>query len=517
MNNANRVIVNSIILNIRIIVTTLISLVSVPLVMHTLGSSDYGLYSLIGGVIGLLAFLKSSMTVSTQRFISVAMGENDLIRINTIYNNSIILHYIIGIGLVIILEIVYPFLFSGFLNVEADRIWAAKIIYQFLVATIFLDITSVPFIGVINAKENMLVFSVVGIIESLMKLILAFSLPYFSGDLLVIYGVGIFVIAFLIRLVYYLYVKYHYCEYHVSIRCYADRRILSMMTGFTGWNTFGALALVGRNQGIAIVINLFFNTVVNAAYGIANQINGVMGHVSHTFQKSINPQLMKSFGMDDQNRLIRLSYKSSKFSVLIFAMFSVPLIIEMEYILKLWLGIPPQYTIRFSQLVLILSLLNQFSMGLMSSIQATGHIRTYQITVSILILLNIPITYILFSLGVPPYGCVISFILIEFVSFVYRIFMAKKIVGISPKSFVDSVLRPVVLCVLVATCASFLIHMLLQESFLRVALVFIIYIILFSVCVWKLSMDSRERIIFQEFTKKITNIYPKKFNYVRKG
>ena len=517
MNNANRVIVNSIILNIRIIVTTLISLISVPLVMHALGNSDYGLYSLIGGVIGLLAFLKSSMTVSTQRFISVAIGENNLIRINKIYNNSIILHYIIGIGLVLFLEFVYPFLFSGFLNVETDRVWAAKIIYHFLVATIFFDITSVPYIGVINAKENMLVFSVVGIIESVMKLLLAFSLTLFSGDLLVIYGVGMFIIAFLIRLMYYLYIKYYYCEFHVSLRSYADKNQLLMMTGFTSWNTFGALALVGRNQGIAIVINLFFNTVVNAAYGIANQINGVMGHVSYTFQKSINPQLMKSYGMKDPNRLIRLSYKSSKFSVLIFALFSVPLIIEMDYILKLWLDMPPQYTIRFSQLVLILSLLNEFSMGLMSSIQATGRIRSYQITISILILLNVPITYILFRLGAPPYSCVISFILIEFASFVYRIYMAKKIAGISPKFFVDNVIRPVALCIFIATCSSFLIHTLFQESLLRVGLVFAIYILFFSLCVWKLALDSGEKNIFQDFMSIIINKYSKIFNYVRKN
>ncbi len=504
MNNANRVIANSIILNIRIVITTLISLISVPIVMHALGNSDYGLYSLIGGVIALLAFLNSSMTVSTQRFLSVAIGENNLININKIYNNSLILHYIIAFCLLVVFELAYPFLFSGFLNIEIDRINAAKIIYQFLVITLFFDITSVPFIGVINAKENMLMFSIVGIIESILKLILALSLSYFYIDRLVVYGIGMLIIAFITRSFYYFYVRIFYQEYTVSLKKFADKKTLVEMTGFTGWNTFGALALMGRNQGIAIIINLFFNTIVNAAYGIANQVNGVMGNVSYTFQKSINPQLMKSFGMHDQNRLIRLSYKSSKFSVLIFAFFSIPLIIEMDSILTLWLQTPPLYTVRFSQLVLLLSLLNQYSMGLMSSIQATGNISTYQITVSILILLNLPITYMLFTIGFPPYGCVVSFIVIELISFMYRIYMAKRIVGISPKIFVYHVLRPSGLCIIFASSMALFFHFLfITPSFVKVLCVFAVYIVVFSLCVWRVAMDSKEKCIFGDFARKI--------------
>lgn len=503
MDNANRVIRNSIFLYLRIFITTLISIGTVPIIMHALGNRDYGLYGLIGGAIGLLSFLKSSMTVSTQRFLSVAVGENNLISINKIYNNSLIIHYIIGIGLVLVLEAIYPFLFNGVLNIEPTRLGPAKLIYHFLVITVFLDITSIPYIGVINAKENMLIFSIAGVLEALLKLLLAISLAFFLMDKLVVYGLGMLMITFLIRCFYFIYVKFAYKELEMNLLAYIDKTTLIKMMGFTGWNTMGALALVGRNQGMAVVINQFFNLIENAAYDVANRINGVMGDVSQTFQKSVNPQLMKSYGMNDQKRLIKLSYISSKFSILSFSFFSIPLIIEMEYILKIWLKTPPQNTVIMSQLILILSLLYQYSMGLMSSIQATGNIRNYQITVSLLILLNVPTTYFLFKIGLPSYSCGFSFIFIELVSFVYRILTAKKIVGISIKDFTKDVLLPTVLCIIFATSCALWFHFAIPESLFRLFSVIILYIVIFGTCLWTIGLKKNEKDIFLNFAKNL--------------
>ena len=503
MNNANRVITNSIYLYLRILITTFISIGSVPIVMHALGNSDYGLYSLIGGTIGLLSFLQSSMTVSTQRFLSVAVGENNLTSLNKTYNNSLIIHYMIGLCLMLILEAVFPFLFNGFLNIEPDRLESAKLIYHFLVITIFLDITSVPYIGVINAKENMLVFSIAGILEALLKLFLAVSLAFFLIDKLVVYGIGMLIITFLIRCFYFIYVKLAYKDLKMDLPQYADKSTLIKMMGFTGWNTGGALALVGRNQGMALMINIFFNTIENAAYGIANQINGVMGYISLTFQKSINPQLMKSYGMNDQKRLIRLSHISSKFSTILFATFSVPLIIEMEYILKIWLKTPAPNTVIMSQLILIFSLIYQYSMGLMSSIQATGNIRNYQLTVSVLILLNIPITYFLFKMGLPAYSFGFSFIFIEIVSFVYRIFTARTIVGISIKAFIKEVLSPTGLCIVCATSLVLFLHFTIQESIFRLISVTLLYMTVLGISLWMFGLKENEKDILLNFAKKI--------------
>lgn len=503
MNNTNRVITNSIFLYLRIIITTLISLSTVPIVMHALGNRDYGLYMLIGGTITLLSFLKSSMTVSTQRFLSVAVGKNSLTQINKIYNNSIIIHYIFGICVALVLEAAYPFLFNGFLKIDLDRLDSAKLIYHFLVISVFFDITSVPYIGVINAKENMLIFSLAGILEGLLKLLLAISLTSFFIDKLIVYGAGLLIITFIIRCFYFIYVKIAYKELNMDLHKYMDKSTLLQIIGFTGWNTMGALALVGRNEGIAVILNRFFDLIENAAYGVANQINGVMGYVSQTFQKSTNPQLMKSYGMNDLKRLVRLSYISSKFSTLLFAFFSIPLIIEMEYILKIWLKTPAPSTVIMSQLILILSLIYQFSMGLMSAIQATGNIRNYQITISLLILLNVPITYLLFKIGLPAYSCGYCFISIELISLTYRIFMAKKIAGISLKDFVKDVLLPTLLCIICTTSFALWIHFAIDESLFRLISVIFLSMIVFSVCLWTFGLKGSEKDILLNFVKNI--------------
>ena len=233
--------------------------------------------------------------------------------------------------------------------------------------------------------------------------------------------------------------------------------------------------MIGRNQGVAIVINLFFGTIVNAAYGVANQINGVLNYFSTTFQRAINPQLMQSEGMKNRERLIDMSYTSSKFSLLVLALFAVPLIVEMPYVLKIWLHDVPDFTIEFSRLILLLSIIFQLSMGLMSAIQAVGEIKTYFISISCLVLLNIPISYFFFSVGLPAYWSVISFIVIELISFCVRIYFAKKLVGISPRKFMDEVLLKSIYCISSALVLPIVFHILLPESFIRLLLVCLMY------------------------------------------
>lgn len=385
---------NTVVLYVKIVVNMLLSLISVPLIMHALGVSDYGLYNLIAGVIGMLSFLNASMTVSTQRYLSVTIGERNQEKSNRIYNNALLLHLLLGLICVVIFEACAPFLFDGFLNIDSNKLGTAKIIYQFLVVTTFATIITVPYVAVMNAKEDMLAFSIIGIIDALLKLCLAIYLSYCPFDKLIFYGIGMAAISIFSMLFNRGVVHFKYKEYKRDFRTYYDKVTFREMFGFMGWNTFGSVAVIGRNQGVAIILNRFCGTVLNAAYGVANQINGVLGYFSNTFNKSINPQLMQSEGMKDRDRLIRISFVSSKFSVLVLALFIWPLIIEMPYVLFKWLKEVPEYTSILSCSILIFSLVYQYSMGLMSAIQATGKIRNYQITMGVLILLNIPLSYI---------------------------------------------------------------------------------------------------------------------------
>lgn len=503
MKVAEKVVFNTVILYTRVILTMLISLVSVPLVLKALGASDYGIYSLVAGVIAMLTFLNASMNVATQRYLSVAMGAKDTLRLNIVFNVSLLLHLLIGVIVVALFEICGFFIFDGFLNIDENRISAAKIVYQTLIVSTFFSIISVPYGAVINAKEDMLIFSINHIIKEVLKLLLAVYLSYSSTDRLVVYGVGLSAISIIYVLISRYVVRVKYKEFSFKPRLFYRKDVFRDMFGFAGWNTFGALATIGRNQGIAVVFNLFYGTIINAAYGVANQVNGVLTAMTTTISQSINPQLMQSKGMGKEERLVRISMISSKYSFTLYSLFAVPLIIEMSKVLKLWLGNPPEYTLIMSQLVIILAMIHIFSNGLMSSIQASGKIAAYQVSVSVLTLLNIPICYFLLKMGCSPYSCLVCFIIIEGLSLVLRLFFAQKLAAVNIMMFVKKVIFPTICAIVVSAVAPVILHLSLQESFLRIVIVTIAYLVVYVPMVWFVVIEDSERPTLLGIIKKL--------------
>lgn len=442
MNGINRIILNTIILYLKILVCMFVSLYTVPLVLHSLGTADYGLYNLIAGVIVMLSFLNAAMAVSTQRYLSVTIGTGDSCRLNTIYNVSIVLHILIGLLIVCVFELCTLFLFDGFLNILPDRVSAAKTIYQFLVISTFFTILAVPFDAAINAHEHMLAFAIISIIEAILKLSLAFSLSHIDGDKLIFYGLGMATISLLgvVMKVHYTYSKYHHLK--INIRSYFDKTIFKEMSSFSGWSTLGSFAMIGRNQGAAVVLNIFLGTTVNAAYGIANQINGVLISFSTTLQKSINPQLMQSEGMKNRERMIKIAFASSKYSVLILSFLAIPLLIELPYVLALWLNTIPDYTNSFLKLILILSIIQQYSAGLQAAIYSNGKIKKYTIIITLLLLFNIPASYFLLKHGFCANYIFVSFIGLEIIALCFRIILSHKMVNISISSYLKKIIIP---------------------------------------------------------------------------
>lgn len=503
MQASTRVVFNTVILYLKVVLSLTIALVSVPLVLKALGASDYGLYNLVAGIVTMLAFLNNAMTVSSQRYMSVAMGENNEDKINIIFNTSFLLHLILGIFVVIVFEIIGIFAIDR-LNIPSDRIWCAKVIYQFLILSTFLKIIAVPFDALINAKEDMVPLSIIELIDSVLMLIIAFTVPYVYGDKLIFYGLGILIIAIVTLILKFSWCSRAYSEYKIRLKSHKGKFHLKSMLGFTGWNLFGGLAMIGRNQGVAVIINLFLGTVANAAYGVANQINGALSHFSSTFQKAINPQLMKSEGMNDRNRLLRISLISSKFSVLAIAFFAVPLIIEMEGVLHIWLkdNIPP-YTLRLAQLILILSIAYQYSTGIMSAIQASGRIRNYQIIVGSILLLNIPLAFCILILGYPIHYILVGFIILEIISLGIRLIMAGKLIGMRHNDFFRIVFLPTFLNILIPTVACLVPYFLMTQSFIRIIVVGMVYCSIFLIMMFKLALNESQRNQITAHIKKI--------------
>ena len=493
MKASTKVVFNTVVLYLKIIVSLSIAMISIPLVLKALGASDYGLYNLIAGIVTMLAFLNNSMTVSSQRYMSVAMGEGDRTKINRIYNSSFVLHAALALLIVFVLEILgIPSI--GKLNIEPQRVWCAHLIFQFLVLSFASKVIAVPFDALMNAQEDMLAFSVIELIDSIIMLTIAFVLQYIPFDKLAFYGVAVSFIAVFTLLMKYGWCRHSYKNFYLKRKLMGDKKLTKEMLGFTGWNLLGGLAMMGRNQGVAVIFNIFLGTLANAAYGVANQINSALSQFSSTFQRAINPQLMKSEGMGNRHRLQRISYISSKFSVLALCLFAIPLIMLMDDVLSIWLGgNTPPFTTELAICILILSIAYQFSTGLMSAIQATGKIKNYQIVISCIILINIPLSYVILKIGCPIYYVTIGFILMEILSLVIRLFMAQNIAGLKARLFFEQVILPCTKIVVIATIVSIIPFVLVSSGWPRIILVSVSYGIMYLLMMWCFALDQSQK------------------------
>lgn len=502
MDTKKRVVLNSIVLYVKIIVSMAITLISVPMLLKAMGASDFGLYNLIAGVVGMLNFLNNSLTVSSQRYMSVAMGSGDYSRINLVYNTSFFLHLLLGIAIVLLLEI--GVFFIDRLNIEPDRVWCAEIIYQFLIGTMFLRIASVPYDAIINAHEDMIAFALIELLDSLLLLIVAISIKFILYDKLIYYGFSVLMVALINIVLKGVWCRQKYGQFRIHLIENRNNFLTKEMSGFAGWNMFGGLAVVGRNQGVAVIINLFLGTIANAAYGIANQINGALSSFSGTFQRAINPQLMKSEGMNDRSRLLRISNITAKYSVLALGFFAIPLIIVMPEVLQIWLKNDiPANTMELSRCILIMTIIYQYSQGIMSAIQAAGDIKRYQLTMGLVILLNLPLSYIVLSIGLPVYYVAVGFVVLECASLVARLIIAEDLIQMSKKVFLLSVVKPSVLILSVSLLFGLAARCCCTSVWSSVIITSISTSLAFLIMVWNYDLSSDQRkAILEEIWKR---------------
>ena len=391
MQAANRIVVNTVILYCKLIITIVVNLFATRLILGAMGVDDFGIVNLVSGIVAMLSFIQNSMTISTQRYLSVNMGIKDEKEQSVIFNTSVILHLILGCFIVLILELCAPFIFDSAIQIPADRIPASKILYQCTIISTFIVIIMVPYDATLNAHENMLVFSLASITESLIRLTGAILLLYYTHDKLIFYGI---LHTYPDSLV-----KPKICRYS----------LMKEMFFFAFWNFFGSFAVTARTQGIAIVLNIFHGVAINSAYGVATQVSGQLSSFTSTISKAMSPQIMQNKGAGHISSMVSLALKQSKFSFALLLIVAIPLFLEMPYILKVWLNDVPEFSVQFCRLILMVALIQQLSSGMQLAIQANGKISLYQITISIALLLNIPVAWILLKyVEVEPYMVLIS-------------------------------------------------------------------------------------------------------------
>ncbi|MEI6047784.1 MAG: hypothetical protein WCS03_02710 [Bacteroidota bacterium] len=471
MQSAKKVFKNTIFLYGKMVITICISLYSTRLILNALGVIDYGIFTLVGGVIAMLSFINGSMIIATQRFLSISIGAKDNIKLKSVFKSSVILHLIIGLSIVTLLEIGGIFLFNGGLNIPADRVSTAKIIFHFMVVSTFFTINAVPYDASINSHENMLFDALSGIFESVLKLGIAILLIYTEVDKLILYGLLTASLTIIIRFIksFYCYRKYEECR--IRNMSNIDVGLLKEMVSFAGWSVFGLFCSVLKSQGLAILLNLFYGIVVNAAYGIANTVNSNIKAFSSNMIRAIMPQITKSEGSGDRERMLKLSVLASKMSFFLLAFFAVPIIIEMPFILKIWLKTIPENAIIFCRLILVLSLMYQITIGTMTSVTSVGNIRAFQLAVGAFEIFNLPLAYILIKIGLPAYSVFAGLIFMEFFAGYIRLWFANKIAGLNIKDFLIKTWLYSILSALIAATFALLLRYSLQEGFARAILV----------------------------------------------
>lgn len=411
MQAANRVVVNTVIQYTRLVVSALIGLVSVRLILGALGEDDYGLYDVVAGVIGLLGFVSSSLGMTSTRFLSISLGKNDDEGTRKAFNSCFWTHVLMAAGLVLVLEIVSLFVFDGYLKIAPDRIPTAKWIYQCMLVSLFLSITVTPFVSMQISHENFIYVSLVYILDALCKLGIAIIITQYNQDKLLLYGILMMLITLLNVLCFVVYSLICYRK-QISIKIIPMKELKSV-SGFAGWTMLDSLGATLSRQGYSVLLNRFFGTSVNAVFALARQVETPVYVISSSIIESMKPQIMKSYGMGDAKKMMRLSLTAGKFGFAMMSLLTVPLLIMMPEVLDLWLVEYPEGTVLFSRLLLIACMANQLTMGLFYANQAIGDIKWFSIVVSTLRMLSLPISWIFLKLGYPAYVAIVVFVVCE--------------------------------------------------------------------------------------------------------
>lgn len=484
---------NTGILYVKMFLTVFISLYVTRLVLNALGSEDFGVFNVVGGIIGMLSFLNGAMTTSTQRFMSHSAGKNDLTLQKQIFNNSIILHFIIGIAAVILFEVAGPLFFKYLLKLPESSVHAAKMIYQFMIVSTFFTIISVPYDAVINARENMLLYAILGIIETLLKLVIAVAVVYTASDKLILYGLLMASLSVVMLIVRQIYCHRKYPECHFNPKEYYHRGSIREQGGFASWSLLGSATSMISWYGVGVLLNNFFGTIVNAAQGVAGQINGQISAFANTMSKALNPQLMKSEGACDRERMHRLAFLGSKAALILFSVFAIPLFIEATYIMKIWLKNVPEYAIIFLKLVLIRTAIEQTGYSFFSCIQAVGKIKKYQIATSIVFTITLPLSYMLFRLGCPPYAIYIVLILSAIAINTIIIYMANRYAEISLTDYLKNIVARMSATILIVAICGSLPLLFMNEGIIRLILVCVICSASYLFALYFVSLSEYEK------------------------
>ena len=492
--NNKRIAKNTLLLYVRMLFMMAISLFTSRVILGTLGVEDYGIQNVVGGIVAMFGFLNGSMSSATQRYITFALGKGDKDRLQTVFCTALQIHALIAVIIVLLGETVGLWFLYNKMQLPADRMDAAFWVLQCSIVSTVVMIVSVPYNACIIAHEKMSAFAYISVLEAVLKLVIVYLLLVFPYDKLIVLAILSLIVQLFIRFCYSIYCHRHFDE--TKYKHVWDKSLFKEMNSFAVWSLWGNLSVVLYTQGLNMILNVFFGPVVNAARAIAVQVQTTVQQFVGNFQMALNPQITKNYASGNLEQMHSLMFRSACFSFLLLFFISLPVLLETEFVLTLWLKTVPDNAVVFSQIMICISLVFTTANPCMIANQATGKVKVYQMVVGGILLTILPISYIVLKLGAPAYSVFIVHFCVESVAQFTRMYMLRKLINLPVRQYLHNLYFPIVATVAVAIILPTIIHLQLDNGWMRFIAVGFASVVSVGASAFYIGFTKNERLFF---------------------
>ena len=499
-----RIAKNTLVLYVRMLFTMGISLFTSRVILQTLGVEDYGISSVVGGVISMFTFINAAMVSSTQRYLNFELVRGDANQLRSVFSTSLQIHALIALAIIVLSETVGLWFLNEKLVIPEARMTAAMWVYQCSILSCAVSIMSTPYNAVIVAHEKMSAFAYISILDVSLKLLVVYLLVVLPFDKLIILAILNLLVQLFIRYIYTLYCHRHFPESYFQFRF--NKTLFKEMFGFAGWSFWGNLAAILYTQGLNMMLNIFFGPIVNAARGIAVQVQSAVQQFVGGFQTALNPQITKNYASNNLPQMHSLMFRSARFSFLLLFFLSLPVLMETNFILTLWLKTVPDDAVVFTQIMICISLIYTTANPCIIANQATGKVKIYQMVVGGILLLILPISYVVLKLGAPAYSVFIVHFCIESLAQFSRMYMLRKLIHLPLWQYMKNIYIPIVSTVVIAIILPLVVRMQVAEGWLRFLAVGFTCVLSVGASSYFIGFTKQERVFFLDKSLRLLRI-----------
>jgi O-antigen/teichoic acid export membrane protein len=492
--NNKRIAKNTLLLYVRMLFSTLVSFYTSRVVLNTLGVEDFGIYNVVGGVIAMIGILNGAMSVSVQRFLNFELGAGDNKKLRQTFSMSLNIYALFALVFVVLTETIGVWFLNTHLLIPQERLLAANYVFQFSIFGMVFFLLSTPYNAAIIAHERMDFYAYTSIFDVLVKLAIVYLLVVISFDKLIGYGLFLTGATCLGALVSYIFCKRHFMECRYML--YWDKSLFGQLFSYFSWNLFGSASTLVKGEGLNILLNMFFNPAVNGARGIAYSINNVVMQFFNNFYAAVRPQIVKYYAQGDRESMLDLVFKSTKYSFFLCLIVSLPVLIEAPYLVYLWLGQTPEYTVTFARLIVVISIVDALAYPIMTAAHATGKIKLYQFVVGMITIMNIPVSYcVLKYVRTDPVVVYAVSLALAVIAFVVRLWIVKRLVNFSIRLYFRTVVLRILMLSALSVPLPLGLHLILGNGFISSAVVIIVSVVSSCILIYALGMSSTERTV----------------------